>query len=116
MAKRIKEAFRILSARETLIQDDPPPREPRLSFAGWLFQPEKLSPPAVSVPPAKTSFFRWLVVPDKLPLPEVGEGERRKSLLTELMAREELPRDPVPVREKKSLRKKKSRRTKDIGK
>lgn len=104
MAKRIVEAIRILTGGETLEREDPPPREPRPSFAGFFFQPEKLPPPAVSVPPQKTSFFRWLVVPDKLPPPGTGEGEGRKSLLTELLAREALPLDPPPPGKKKKNR------------
>ena len=84
---------------ENLELDDPAPsRDGKSSFLTWLFKPESLPRPAVSVPPRKTSFLSWLLVPEKLSPPPDDSSPRRASLFAVLAARETLPTDPPPVK------------------
>ena len=104
MIARVARAVRIVLSTEKLPEDpSPPPGDRGRSFFKWLFEPERLPRPAVSVAPDRTSFWRWLFMPEPLPPPAASSsGDGRKSLLPFLFARETLPLDPSPVREKSS--------------
>jgi hypothetical protein len=101
--KRFFMSLGVLVRREELPREDPPHREPKPSFISMVLQPEKLPPPAVSVPPRRTPLWRWLLMPEKLPAAEAkGEGGAARSLFATLFAKERLPRDPVPERKSRS--------------
>ena len=98
MVGRFFRAVVIIFSPETLGPAQPAGEEKeRGSFFSWLLKPERLSPPAVSVPPRRESPWKWLLLPEKLAAPKAKEADSdRPRLFTYLFSSETLPSD-VPL-------------------
>ena len=104
MVGRFFRAIAVIFSSETLDSAPPAERVKKASFFSWLLQPERLSAPAVSVPPRREPFWKWLLVPERLaPLEAKEAGGKGPSLFSTLISSETLPSDaPQPGKVERS--------------